>query len=415
MNTKAKKQKQIKNKVNTSSIDQAISLFNQNKYQEALKVIDALDLRSPGVYAKSILVRSGIEIRTGNAENGLKLISELESKYGLQGPEIYNLKAVGLRALGRFAEAFDVLTTGHQLHPLALDIAHNLSLTAGDLAKYDLAIEIAKKALAINPEFVVTLKNLSKMYVTLRDVENAKKTFEKIEALEKGSLDVIVGEGAVELIQGNNKKAAIKFEQALKINDQLGPAWANLGICSKFENDYIKAKKYLQKACQVEPDQVEHQWNLALVELALGEYQEGWKNYEIRYDSRRMATDRVVLPKTPVAMLKKTDSIKGKSIVLLQEQGFGDTFQFLRFAKELKEEGAGEVIAIVSKELTEVIRAIPWIDRVQYEMVGEKLPDYWTFPMSLPFRYDVKDIANVPAPIPYIGAENQKIKFWQKN
>ena len=404
---------QASNSKKTSTVDDAVRLFNSGLYEEASKALENSDINDLPNEQKSTQIKAGIALRQNKIKEALDLILEFEVKYGLNTSDIINLKGIALRSNGNFNEAYALLKDGHKKYPKAIDIAHNLSLTAGDLSKYDEAIEAAQAVLKVDPNFIESIKNLAKIYITTRKVVDARIALDRLRDLQPESLDVLVGEGAIELINGNTAKAASIYREVLKRNPDLGVAWANLGICQKFENDYVSAKTSLEKACKLEPKQVEHIWNLSLVQLALGHFETGWRNYEIRYDSRRIATDRVILPVTQVPMLAKGDNVKNKSIVLLQEQGFGDTFQFLRYSKELKLEGAREIIAIVGKELIDVIKTIPWIDRVQYQMIGEKLPDYWIFPMSLPNRYGIKDPKESPKPVPYISAEKSRENHWK--
>ena len=397
-----------------NTIDQILAHFNQGKFQEALEGIYHYLPNNEEEKNKLDLIKAAVYLRSGAVDAAIQLIEDCWQNQKIHTAELYNLKGIAFRSKNKLSQAIDIFTEGFEKHPSSVDLAHNLSLTATDLAQYNKGIEYAKKALAINPRFKETLKNLARIHITQRNVKKAEEVFTKLRELKETGLDVLVGEGALDLIANKPHEAAKKFKKALKTNPKAGPALANLGICCKFMGDYDSAKKYLVQACECEPDQIEHPWNLAIVQLALGEFEEGWKGYEVRYDPKRIATDRVLMPNTPVPMLKPGDSVKGKSVVLLQEQGFGDTFQFFRFTQYLKDEGAREIIAIVSKDLMGVIKTIPWIDRVQNEMkAAERLPDYWVFAMSLPYRYQLKTVSEIPAPTGYMKLERYKFDQWQ--
>ncbi len=145
----------------------------------------------------------------------------------------------------------------------------------------------------------------------------------------------------------------------------------------------------------------------------MGEFKEGWEQYEARYNPKRIAPDAVKLPNTSLPMLKPTDPVHGKHIILVQEQGYGDTFQFFRFAKNLKDEGAKKLTAIVSKEMAEIIRTIPWIDEIRTEMKESmEIPDCWVFSMSLPARYAINSVDQIPAYTHYLSVDAQKKAAW---
>jgi tetratricopeptide (TPR) repeat protein len=392
----------------------AIKLFQEARYELALNIVKSIHTDELAYAIKSKIIEAAVYARTNKIPEALNLISNIEKQETNPNSELIGLKGVTLRAAGKLQEALIVLQEGAKYFPESKDIAHNLAVTATDLGMFTLGIEQSEIVIKIDPKFIEAYKNLGRIYITIRDAKKGREIFSALEKLVGEDVDVLVGKGACELIEDRPKSAAIEFEKALQINNQIGSAWGNLGLCNKLMGDYQKAKICLEKAIQVDPNQVEHPWNLALVQLALGEFHEGWKNYEVRFDPRRIATDRVIQPKTPVPRLQNSDDIKGKTIVLLQEQGFGDALQFYRYAKELKEEGAKKIIAVVSKELLHVVRTIPWIDEIRYELTTTtELPDYWVYPMSLPHRYQ-KSNNEVLAPVPYISALKSKVDQWEK-
>ncbi|NDC75851.1 glycosyltransferase, partial [bacterium] len=130
------------------------------------------------------------------------------------------------------------------------------------------------------------------------------------------------------------------------------------------------------------PDNPEGRFNLSLIHLTRGEYDKGWSHYRWRTDTRRKAGDRV-----PVPPLRQPrwggEPLAGKTILLMPEQGFGDTIQFVRYAKLARERGA-RVFLAVHKPLHRLMLNCPLVDKVFLD--GDPLPqyDYWAFPLDLP-------------------------------
>lgn len=394
-------------------IDKAIELFQVQKFDLALSVLNTIPNNKKELIHKKQVIQAAIYSRSGKYQDALDLIDSIESHK--KDAETISIRGITLRSMGKLKEALGVLMIGSEQYPESFDIAHNLAVTATDLGQFQLAIEKSNLVEKLNPNFLETYKNLGRIYITIRDSKKGRETFSKLEKLVGNDADVLIGKGACELIDNNYEIAAEYFRKAIAINEKYGSAWGNLGLCLKLMGDYEQAQNCLEKACQVDPKQVEHPWNLALIQLARGNLKDGWKNYEIRFDPRRIATDRVVMPQTPVPMLNNSNNIKGKTIVLLQEQGYGDALQFYRYAKELKEEGARKIYAIVSKELIHAVRTIPWLDEVRYELTStQELPDYWVYPMSLPNRYQQQYNQAVPAPVPYIFPMKEKIESWSQ-
>lgn len=398
-----------------SFLEKAVAFFHQHKYGEAQDFLNKIQATSGPIFEKKEVLNAAIEVRSNQIEMGLDRISRLEKKIGTDREELINLKGIAYRSQGNLQKAFDVLEAGKITHPKSIDILHNLAVTATDLGRLDYAIEISNQLLKLRPNFKETLKNLGRIYITQRDLMNGKKIFAQLEKIDPNTTDIQVGLGALALIENDPIHAIDYFKRALEVSPKLGPAWANLGICYKFLGEYAKAEQCLIKAFECDPKQVEHRWNLALVQLVQGNFADGWKNYEVRYDQSRIATDRVQMPKTPIPMLQLGDSVQGKTVILVQEQGFGDTFQFYRYAEQLKAEGAKSIIAIVGKDLIDTVRTIPWIDEAHYQLTLDKtIPDYWIFPVSLSYRYSIGSINPIPAPIPYIGVDRAQVHKWDE-
>lgn len=397
----------------TKKIESAKALFNAGDYQRALKEIKTIDGGDTNIIFEKKVLEAAIYVRTERAKEGLDLITAVENKYQKETVGTCNIKGIAYRALKDNRKAIEILQAGLEKYPSSVDLAHNLSVTAADMGNFGLAETAGLQALSINPKYIETFKNLGRVYIAARNTKKALELFQKLNTIDQDSVDVLVGFGAIELLQSRPAIAAPYFEKALAKNDALSAAWANLGICHKYLGNYQESKRCLEMAITKDANQIEHVWNLSLVNLALGNFTEGWKQYEVRYDPTRIAPDAVKLPKTQIPILKPQHSVAKKTIVLVQEQGYGDTLQFFRLSKLLKEEGAKKIIAIVSVEIKEIIRSIPWVDEVRTEMLETReVPDFWTFSMSLPARYRLESPEQIPTFEPYLSIDPVKKGYW---
>jgi len=411
------KMKKIIQNQNDVLIKEAKEFFNKKLFEESKRKLEKLSNPTNKQKIHKDVIISAILVRSGNPDGALALIAEVEAKLqkGIQSEETINIKTVAYRAKNELDKAVNLLQEGLEVYPNSIDLAHNLSVTAADLGNLKLAEEAALLAIKINPRNIETYKNLGRIYVTNRSIDKARDVFNALENLTSiENVDVLVGKGAIELMQSNASSAAGLFKKALEIDDSLSAAWSNLGICYKYLGDYQNAKVCLQNAIQKDPLQIEHQWNLSLVNLALGNFVEGWSQYEVRYSPKRITPDAVKLPTTQIPMLNPSDSIVDKTVILVQEQGYGDTFQFFRFSKNLKDEGAKKIIAIVSKEMAEIVRTIPWIDEICTEIkrISEPL-DFWIFSMSLPLRYKLDSEEKIPSYRQYISVDRVNKKRFE--
>ena len=84
------------------------------------------------------------------------------------------------------------------------------------------------------------------------------------------------------------EKAKIHFNHALKINSEMAEAWTNLGVAEHSLMRLAEAKKCFDAALRIDPSNIDAKWNKSHVLLTQGNYQEGLKLYEIRWQNPKV-------------------------------------------------------------------------------------------------------------------------------
>ncbi len=107
---------------------------------------------------------------------------------------------------------------------------------------------------------------------------------------------------------------------------------------------------------------------------------------------------------------EKSD-IAGKTILLSEEQGLGDTIQFCRYAPLVAQRGA-RVILEVPPQLTRLAAGLAGVSQIVE--TGRPLPafDLHCPLMSLPLAFKT-ELATIPAAIPYLKVDPDQSKAWQ--
>ncbi len=105
---------------------------------------------------------------------------------------------------------------------------------------------------------------------------------------------------------------------------------SHLGRIGKYE-DSLRA---YDRAMAFNPEHPVVRKNRGIMKLVLGDYWEGFAEYELRWLCSDFVRPNFTQP------LWKGESIAGKTILLIPEQGLGDTIQFIRFASKVKALGA---------------------------------------------------------------------------
>ena len=111
-------------------------------------------------------------------------------------------------------------------------------------------------------------------------------------------------------------------------------------------------------ALRLAPDAADVKHNLATMLLASGRMDaETWELYDARLKMTVSARKLDALPRW------RGEDIAGKTLLIHCEQGFGDTIQFLRYAKMAKARCA-RVILVVQPVLVRLLQGLPDIDAV---------------------------------------------------
>jgi rfaE bifunctional protein nucleotidyltransferase chain/domain len=206
---------------------------------------------------------------------------------------------------------------------------------------------------------------------------------------------------------GRFEDALASCDAALRLRPLDSKSHMNRGNVLSALGRVDEALAYYDNALRLQSDYVNAFWNRSLSYLAQGDYQRGWPEYESRWKKPETKTRSLPEPRWDGSPL--TD----KTILLWCEQGIGDTFQFLRYAFQVKKRGA-TVWLECPDALVSLLATCPGVDRVLPE--GAPLPPgfHCHAPlMSLPFLCGTT-LANVPAEIPYLRADAAEVDRWHR-
>jgi hypothetical protein len=166
---------------------------------------------------------------------------------------------------------------------------------------------------------------------------------------------------------------------------------SNLGIALREAGRLEESAATFDRAIALAPEDPALRWDRAQALLHLGRYAEGWADYEAR----------LAMPGTPLRPPPEPawrgESLAGKTILLVGEQGFGDTILAARYVPLLKEAGA-RVVVQCRAELERLLRTLDGIDEVA---VARRDPptrcDVSIVMMSLPGRLGTRT-GTIPPP-----------------
>ncbi|MEO9516873.1 MAG: tetratricopeptide repeat protein [Paracoccaceae bacterium] len=151
------------------------------------------------------------------------------------------------------------------------------------------------------------------------------------------------------------------------------------------------AEKAAAHALQLFPDNPEILFYKSTMLLAQGRYTDGFLNYLWRFD-----TDQIDVPTDKINRWKG-QNLDGKRVLVLPEQGFGDTINFTRFLPHLKSLGA-TVHLLCRPPVLRLMQRVKGADAVITETSPGAEYDYWTTALDIPVDYFLRN-KRIPGPI----------------
>lgn len=232
----------------------------------------------------------------------------------------YRNLAVIYKKTGRPSEAALVLEKLLDLRPDDPEVHKDLGNVLKEQGDLDAAIDAYGTAIRLNPSFAQAHINLGLAHH------------------EKGDLDA----------------ATSAFHEAIRLDPGKPEAHYNLGISLDEQGSLRAAISAYERALQLRPNYADAHNNLASTLLLAGDYAAGWKEYEYRFDpaDSAQASFRAKL-KTP--LWNGCTFTQGARLLLIAEQGLGDTLQFMRYAIHLRNQGVA-VSLCAQPQLTPLIQ-----------------------------------------------------------
>ncbi len=307
-------------------------------------------------------------------------------------------------------QAGDVRGAEH-VYRQVLDVAPNnenawcfLGMACHDQARYQDAVAAYDRALGIRENFPIALSNLGNTLRQLGRVDEAIASCLKALEYKPDYATAYNNLGVAYVAKGELEQAKLTFERSLELMPGGALAHANLGAALVRQGDFAAGTAQSEAALKIDPKYAEAHKNLAIVWLLMGDFERGWPKYEWRWQCPGSSLPPLKQPRWDGA------SLDGKAILLVAEQGLGDTLQFVRYAQRLQNEG-GRVFVAAQKPLLSILNSCPGIDELV--ALGGPYPEFdtWAPLLSVPGLRNTT-LASIPAEVPYLSPDPGLVAKW---
>jgi tetratricopeptide (TPR) repeat protein len=273
----------------------------------------------------------------------------------------------------RYADAEAIYRRALTTEPNNANALCYLGIALHDQRHFEQSIVAYRKALELQPNFPVALNNLGNSLRYTGDIDEADSCFERAIELKPDYLNAYKNRGTLHVWTGSIQRGLMWYERALGID----------------------------------PNEAELHRNLGVIYLLLGRFEEGWREYRWRWRVGDLHRPQLKAP------VWDGSDVSGKTILLSVEQGLGDTLNFVRFAKLLRERGA-KTIVHCQAPLLALLQQSPEL--------GPMYPNTLEFQSRIDMHcslVDVADILNInaetiPAYPNYVRPAANLARYWSE-
>lgn len=310
-------------------------------------------------------------------------------------PDAQNSGAQILAALGHTDEAGMML--------------RNLGWAQYQAKASDAAWTSYQQALALNPNDVESLHVLAGLHAVRKEMDASMDLMNRALAIDPQHLNTLAAKGNhLGSQEGQALAAEACFQTALQINPQHWMTLYNYAVFLAGQKRNAEAVDLYERAGRADPDHHLSFWNLSNLLLRLGDYPRAWPLYEWRWKTDHLKPAYLEFPMP----LWTGQDLQGKRILLHFEQGYGDAFQFIRFAKNVANRGA-HVTIFMPREICENFVGVDGVHEIR---PWNEIPqgfDYHAPLMSLPAPLGLTT-ENIPNAVPYLFANPERVRLWEQ-
>jgi len=278
---------------------------------------------------------------------------------------------------------------------------NNAAIKAYNKAQYKDAEILFKKAITEDKNYAEAYSNLGALYAKFKLYDKAIELYKKAIALKPSYAGAYTNLGNALNKMKRHEEAVYFHKLAIALDSKAANHYSNCASAYKNLGRFKEARILYEQAIKLDPTHVNAHFDLATVLLQTKAYEQGWREYEWRFQKEEMRGHILKHKEIFSAPRYQGEELAGESVLVHTEQGFGDTLMMARYLKLLKEKGA-YVILLLRDGLEELFETFSYVDEIiMRESDTLTKFDYQLPFMSLAMLFDPK-LQNVQKVYPYI-------------
>jgi Flp pilus assembly protein TadD len=328
------------------------------------------------------------------------------TQLGAKRSELYHTLGLTLARQGKLDDAGAAFRQALGLRPEFAEAHNSLGNTLLRQQKHEEACTAYRQAIALRPGYAQAQCNLGIALLQQERMDEALACIQEALRLDPEYLEAEYNLGTALRRLGCFDEAVAAYEHVLAKKPKHGEAHCGLGAARLHQGMPEEAMACFDRALEIRPDDPDFRTNRALTLLLLGDFERGWEEYEWRLKQKRVQPRLVPQPAWDGRPLPQG------TILLFAEQGMGDTIQFTRYARLVKER-VGTVLLECPAALRGLLAGCPGIDGVVDEAAPAPVVDVQLPLASLPRIFGTRP-DTIPATVPYLFTEAAMRERWRE-
>lgn len=273
----------------------------------------------------------------------------------------------------RFENAEEILAQLLRVQPDHAEVLHQAAIVAFMLKQPEAALARLEHALQLQPGQALFHRDICHMYRSQMRLDDALR----------------------------------HAEHAVALTPDDPGAHYNLGVILYDRMEIEAAIRAVRRTLALDDTLAEAHFELAEALLVSGQFEEGWQEYEWR---RQLPGTPRLLPRNDRPLWDGRPLPQG-ALLLIGDQGFGDTIQFSRYLP-LVAQRCPKLVVACSAQMHPIVMQQAGVTQAFDRW--DRLPEFAAYcPLSsLPRLFETR-LETIPAPIPYLAAEPERAAHWR--
>ena len=388
-------------------------LAQQGKLDEAIASLEQALLLRPGApeIAEHLrAVRVVADNNRGNALAGQGKLDEavacfrrvlaLDPNY----IEAHNNLGTVLAEQARWGEAIASYRRALELKPELGEAHLNLGIALSHQGALDEAAASCRRSLELAPDVAESHDQLARILRKQQKPNEAEACCRRALELKPNFAEAQNTLSLALWDQDRLDEAVASCRRTLELNPNFAEAHDNLALVLRDQLKLDEALGCCRRALELKPDFAEARFNHSITLLMMGRMAEGWPEFEWRWKRRSVEEPAAHQPRWTGT------SLAGRTILLRSEYGLGDTLQFIRYVKLVRQQGGTAMIEVQPP-------LVPLLEQSGFQGLlprGAPLPDCDVHAplMSLPGLFGTT-LENIPGGVPYLSVDARRVEYWR--